>query len=212
MGRELPVPESPAESLLLRQSVLLFVRHGSAAADRRFHEVFRTRSCDAQPPIESEQVWMDPRQDVARLLAGWAGGYDAWFRARHTIPAALRARLWLEANPTSRASVPDLARTVGASRASLEARFQAIYGLPVAENARILRLIEGLRRLRAGCRPVDEIAAAVGYRSVNKFYARLSEYCGLKPSEVRTMDAAAYESLLATLTAGRRPRGSEDHT
>jgi AraC-like DNA-binding protein len=195
--RELAPPSNDAEAAHVRQTLLLFLNDASVVADRRFHAMFDTPACPTSPPRQREQDWLGSGGELAGVVERWALAYEAWFQATHDIPIALRAREWLDSNPSARIDSRQLAHIVGGSKTALEAEFQRSFGTSVAEYARRLRIIAGMRRLRTPTETIEDTARAVGYQSANKFYSRLFEYSGLRPSEVRRMSEESFRLLTA---------------
>ena len=135
-------------------------------------------------------------RSIDELLDEWNAGYAAWFDRHHTLPPALRAARLLEQRFAEPLTLETLAQAAGASRTILGQQFTRIFGLTPSDYLARLRVREGLRRLRHGGDSVEAVAQAVGYKSENKFYARVRAYTGLRPSQVRELEDAAFDALL----------------
>ena len=139
---------------------------------------------------------MDVQQSIARLLDGWSEAFATWFARHHRIPPALEAKRLLDEQFAGPPTVRELAKRVGCSKTTFVELFSSEFGLPPSEYVARLRIREGLLRLRRTSEPVDEIARSVGYESVNKFYARLRTFTGLKPLQVRQLTEREFRRLM----------------
>ena len=75
-------------------------------------------------------------------------------------------------------------------------RFTSTVGLTASEYLVRVRVRQGLGLLRTTAASVEDVARLVGYQSSNKFYGRVRSYTGLKPSQVRTLEARRFEHML----------------
>ena len=79
------------------------------------------------------------------------------------------------------ATIDDLARSVGASRRTLERTFVAETGLTIGAWRQRQRLLRALELLAQG-EPVTTVALAVGYRTPSAFSAMFHEQLGTTPT------------------------------
>jgi len=78
-------------------------------------------------------------------------------------------------------SVRELARSVGMSESKLKRDFKAAFGKSIVEYALERRMALAMDMLRAGTKPVGEVAAAVGYRHHTSFTAAFRRFYGFSP-------------------------------
>ncbi len=77
--------------------------------------------------------------------------------------------------------VRELARLVGLSESKLKRDFKAAFGKSIVEYALERRMALAMDMLRAGTKPVGEVAAAVGYRHHTSFTAAFRRFYGFSP-------------------------------
>ena len=85
------------------------------------------------------------------------------------------------AGPAGGGTIDDLARSVGASRRTLERTFVAETGLTIGAWRQRQRLLRALELLAQG-EPVTTVALAVGYRTPSAFTAMFHEQLGTTPT------------------------------
>ena len=115
-------------------------------------------------------------------------------RRRSTWPAPSTSGCWANpaderaqalaraiAGPAGDATIDDLARSVGASRRTLERTFVAETGLTIGAWRQRQRLLRALELLAHG-EPVTTVALAVGYRTPSAFTAMFHEQLGTTPT------------------------------
>ena len=85
------------------------------------------------------------------------------------------------AGPAGGGTIDDLARSVGASRRTLERTFVAETGLTIGAWRQRQRLLRALELLAQG-QPVTTVALAVGYRTPSAFTAMFHEQLGTTPT------------------------------
>ena len=100
-------------------------------------------------------------------------------------PRALRAADWLRAHPAEGASLERIARSVGASKRTLERLFRHETGMSFGAWRQQLRLLQALPLLAAG-EPVTSVALSVGYESTSAFIARFRQVLGTTPGQYYT--------------------------
>jgi AraC-like DNA-binding protein len=97
-----------------------------------------------------------------------------------TDPRARDLALRLGADPGADEHIDDLARTVGASRRTLERLFQAETGISIGRWRQRLRLVHALRLLADG-EPVTTVSTKVGYSTPSAFTAMFRKELGVSP-------------------------------
>jgi AraC-like DNA-binding protein len=192
----LPAPANRAEWIHLLQSLIPFLNRVSHVLHVAYHDRFSLHCCPAVPRATSPPAGFDLETSVSEIPAQWAADYAAWFTLHHSFPAALRTKILLEQTFAEPLTLPRIAEAVRCSRTTLIEQFTAAFGLPPAEYLARVRMREGLRRLRRPSETVENVATEVGYRSGNKFYARMRRYADVTPSEVRRMTEAEFGQLL----------------
>ena len=85
-----------------------------------------------------------------------------------------------------RISVAEMARTLGVSRRTLEARFKADTGVPIGESIIRARLEKARELLSGTAFPHEEIADACGLSSASHMAALFRRRFGAPPSSFRT--------------------------
>jgi AraC-like DNA-binding protein len=100
-------------------------------------------------------------------------------------PRAKRAADWLRAHPAEGANLARIARSVGASKRTLERLFRDETGLSFGAWRQQLRLLQALPLLAAG-EPVTSVALSVGYESTSAFIARFRQVLGTTPGQYYT--------------------------
>jgi len=196
MKQSLPPPLGDVEKLHLRQSLALFMDQNARGIHQRLHVAFAMGTCRLDPPGESEASWLNPSQSVDQLLDEWGARNAQWLEQHHDLPPVLRALQTLRARFADPLTADELAELAGASRTTMMERFTTTVGLTAFEYLARVRVREGLRLVRTTAASVEDIAQIVGYRSSNKFYGRIFSYTGLRPSQVRELDGAAFELML----------------
>ena len=192
----LPAPANRAESIHLLQSLTPFLDRVSYVLHVTYHGRFSLHCCPDVPPATSMPAEFDLETSVSEIPAQWAADYAAWFTLHHSFPVALRTKILLEQAFAQPLTLPRIADAVRCSRTTLIEQFTAAFGLPPAEYLARVRMREGLRRLRRLSETVENVATEVGYRSGNKFYARMRRYADITPSEVRRMTEPEFGQLL----------------
>jgi transcriptional regulator GlxA family with amidase domain len=98
---------------------------------------------------------------------------------------------WLPANLTGDLSVEALAARVNLGRRQFSRVFKANFGESPAEYVDSLRLAEAIRRLSATRRPIDSVAASLGYASADAFRHAFERRYRVSPSAYRERFAPA---------------------
>lgn len=153
--------------------------------------------------VDAPAALDDPRltRAVAQLHAELAGtGHDgaldelayevaalSWNR---TAPGgsrrrAMRARTVLRSALRHPASLSDVARELGVSRATLYRDFKTAFACTPAEYVRRARIVLALRSLAASARPISEIAVDCGFYDQSHLDRAFRDEVGIAPSEFR---------------------------
>ena len=148
------------------------------------------------------------RADHERLSASCSTSWPSWPSNRscsRTRPTSRARALALAiAGPAGGRTIDDLARSVGASRRTLERAFLAETGLTIGAWRQRQRLLRALELLAQG-EPVTTVAGAVGYRTPSAFTAMFHEHLGTTPTRYFQPDRSAARPASPT---GPRPRSA----
>ena len=98
-------------------------------------------------------------------------------------PRALRLAEALREDPSSQASLGELAGAAGASPRTIQRLFLAETGLPFAQWRQRLRLLHGAAALGAG-KSVTEAGLEAGYSGTSAFIAAFRRHFGVTPSKL----------------------------
>jgi AraC-like DNA-binding protein len=98
-------------------------------------------------------------------------------------PRASRLAEMLRENPSSPASLAELARAAGASTRTIQRLFLAETGLPFAQWRQRLRLLHGAAALGEG-KSVTEAGLEAGYAGTSAFTAAFRKHFGMTPSRL----------------------------
>lgn len=106
-------------------------------------------------------------------------------RRQHEDQLVAQAQLWLADNYQTASPVAALAARSGLTERGFLKRFRAATGLSPMEYVQVLRVEEAKHLLETTDRPVDEVAADVGYVEPASFRRLFRRMVGLAPSEYR---------------------------
>ena len=107
------------------------------------------------------------------------------FLAAFSDPAVHAALEQIHIRPEHPWHVPELAKSVGLSRAAFAERFHRRVGEPPVRYIRCWRLLKARRELRRTGAPVKDVAARAGYGSATGFGRAFRRVFGRAPSTVR---------------------------
>jgi AraC-like DNA-binding protein len=168
LDRRLPVPldgwRAVNVSRLLRELIV--------------HAVSRT-------PLDLARVEDEPLIGV--LLDQLAGLAQQPLVLPHPADERAQRLAYAIAGATGARTIEELARSVGASRRTLERTFLAETGLTIGAWRQRHRLLRALELLAHG-EPVTTVALAVGYRTPSAFTAMFHEQLGTTPTRYFQLD------------------------
>lgn len=129
--------------------------------------------------------------ETGRWLASVAGSDRLSDNELSQDALVANAQLWLEQRFTQDLRISDLAEELSASHQTLTRRFKAALGVGPKDYVQRLRIAAARRMLRRTNRPIEQIAAMVGYRDARSFRAVFREETGTSPSAHRQAVRAA---------------------
>jgi transcriptional regulator GlxA family with amidase domain len=109
-------------------------------------------------------------------------------RARRSL-LARKALEAMQADPARAWSLESLATVAGVSRTALAEKFRTAMGDTPLAYLRALRMQKAMRLLSHTDRPLDDVAAEVGYTDGFSFSRSFKKTLGLAPREFRRRDA-----------------------
>jgi len=128
------------------------------------------------------------------VLRAWTGGLPegegGWLGALRE-PRIARALALIHADPRASWSLTALARSIGASRATLARRFTALVGVPPLAYVTRWRMALAGRRLRESTDALAQVAASVGYQSEFAFNRAFRREMGMAPGMYRSARGAS---------------------
>jgi AraC family transcriptional activator of pyochelin receptor len=140
-----------------------------------------------EPPLRRPYLRAKGLEAMTATVAALAGeDRSPQRRVYSTDELALVHELteWLTANPTSRVSVPELARRSGLNRNKLQCLFRDVHGRTVAEYQRYLRMTYAHGQLRLGY-GAGEVGHRLGYSNLSHFARAFRKYHGYNPSQLK---------------------------
>lgn len=100
-------------------------------------------------------------------------------------PLVTNAQIWLEQRFTGKISTEDLAAALSTSQPTLVRRFRKALGLTPSAYVQQLRLQAAVKMLERSNRPIDTIAAQVGYSDSRLFRAMFRRHTGMTARQWR---------------------------
>ncbi len=125
------------------------------------------------------------REVIARCAAASAG----WSHAMRD-PLIGRVVGLMQQDPAHPWTLDELARKAGLSRTMLAERFREAMGDTPLNHLRTLRMQRAVKLLTETSRPLEAVAAAVGYQDAFSFSKVFKRSLGQSPKAFRQMDAA----------------------
>lgn len=196
LTNEAPAAESPAETLLSWSYVRETIGRGASAHHRSFHRYFGPTAChfevDSLPAAESFAA-----QPTFAALNAWVDAYSTRFDKAHRWPPAVKAASLLQAHVGRTWYIDELARSVGASRATLERSFKRIYGISALQyySRRKLRRAATTVRSTTGC--IDGVTQEIGCRSAKDAYRAFRQATGMTLAAVRHLTDDEFSALMS---------------
>lgn len=128
-------------------------------------------------------------QSVSPELARWLGD----IMSLHLVPEeqlaedplVANAQIWLEERLAQDLRIADLARTLAVSQQTLLRHFRRHLNTTPREYVQRMRIEAAQRMLRRTRRPIDQVAALVGYDDVQSFRKVFREHTGTSPGRYR---------------------------
>jgi AraC-like DNA-binding protein len=197
-ARELPLPESAVERLMLHQCALSSFLWAGHQFHRDFHARVRPGDCAAGPidrVIRRCRGPFDHPPDVRR----WAAEFLDAFHLEHHWPVAARAASLLQRRFAVPLDVPWIARELGCSRTILMTSFADAFGMTMTAYIRRLRIRRSIASFRDRESNVAAVAREVGYESTKNLYRALKQATGLTPTQIRDLSHDEFRSLLDSL-------------
>jgi AraC-like DNA-binding protein len=194
LAAETPVAESRVEDVVGWNLLAAAVSRGAAAHHRWFHRCFGGGRCtfhpDALPHAESYE-----RNCALPILVTWAHDYAVRFGRTHAWPVAVRAAAVLRSRPGADWPIERLAATVGASTATLERSFSAVYGVSPHRYRSLLRMRLTAMSIRdGGC--IEGVLLDLGCRSPKAVYRAFRRAAKMTIADVRRLSDDEFSSLL----------------
>jgi PAS domain S-box-containing protein len=126
----------------------------------------------------------DSRGQVIGLMAAmrpWSG------ESRRLLPSRTLGRLVerIRRSPAEAAPVQELARQAGLSARQLQRRFLDLFGVGVKEFVVRARIHEAAEDLRAGTKPIAQVALDAGFYDQSTFTRHFRRRAGLTPAQYR---------------------------
>ena len=106
---------------------------------------------------------------------------------------AMDAQRLLTEDISRHVRIEDLAKASCVSASSLKSYFAQLYGAPISEYMKNIRMQTAEKQILETDASIGEIASAVGYLNQSKFGAAFKEYSGLSPLEYRRMNKGRNE-------------------
>ncbi len=91
-------------------------------------------------------------------------------------------------------TIEQLAAELGVGTTALKTSFKTVYGVPIYQYQKDLRLQKAQRLLRETTLPVSDVAAEVGYANPAKFSSAFKKRFGVSPTEYKKQQAESEEA------------------
>jgi transcriptional regulator GlxA family with amidase domain len=132
--------------------------------------------------------------ELARWLGDVTGLHQAAEEHLAEDPVVANAQLWLEERFAQDVKISDLAKALAVSQQTLLRHFDRHLNTTPRDYVRRLRVESAQRLLVRTSRPVEQIAALVGYEDVNSFREVFRKLTGTSASGYRAMHKSAAAS------------------
>lgn len=206
LAADLPNGHTDEESVLIWNAVSSTAVRGVSAHHQLFHRFFGG-ACLFSP------LWLPVPESfgsagVRDALVRWAQQSAESFERVHDWPVALKAAALLQQHPQAEWYVGELARSAGASRATLERSFRKFYGTTPQKYHALLRVVRTAEALRNESGSAEGVVISAGWASIDAFARTLRQLTGLPVTAIRqhTEDqfAATLRAALAIPIPQRR--------
>lgn len=125
---------------------------------------------------------------------------------KYDLEQILRARELLVEDLQNELTIVELARAVGINQQKLKQGFKRVFGLPVKQYLRNVRLDTARVLIQEGTISVRAAANQVGYRSQSHFSKKFKEKFGILPKDLKKMIASEVPGELHMPRAADPPR------
>ena len=143
----------------------------------------------AEPALMVRLVERTVSAGAGRWLAA-VTGVDRVAEERLAVdPLVANAQIWLELRFAQDLRIADLVRALSTSHQTLNRRFQRELGMGPKDYVQHLRVLTAQRMLARTNRPIDQIAAMVGYRDPRSFRLVFHDHAGMSPTAYRRQAA-----------------------
>ena len=127
---------------------------------------------------------MDLLMFLSGLSDAAANDYPAYLnKSKVNLAESVHTRL--QADLSRHTTIEQLASELGAGATALKTAFKSVYGIPIYQYQKDLRLQKAQRLLRETELPVAAIATEVGYSNPAKFSSAFKKRFGLSPTEYK---------------------------
>ena len=104
-------------------------------------------------------------------------------KSRAALAESVHKRL--TADGAGHITIEQLAAELGVGTTALKTSFKTVYGIPIYQYQKDLRLQKAQRLLRETAIPVSDVAAEVGYANPAKFSSAFKNRFGVSPTEYK---------------------------
>lgn len=153
-------------------------------------------SCPFKNKIRAAYMYAKIVELVSIVIGGLCGEVGHFVTSKRLSIADTEkisvVRSIMETELDTPASLHELARRSGINRTKLAVGFKSLYGVPVQEYWRDLRLVRARELLLNECLQVTEVAPLVGYADIASFSRAFSRKFGVAPKYFRGDDAEPF--------------------
>ena len=189
--RQLPVPRSANENVVLRALLLETALRWGHADHWAYHVDFPDAECAGDPAAEALSVWRDAPAAATGAFRAWAAAYLENIERVHPRYRAVELRRDLDADFARPLSVAGLAKQRHVTARCLQRDFQELTGVSIQEYVTERRLDAAVRLLKDTPDKVEWIANVVGWSSRKNLNRALARRRGVNPTSIRDRAGAA---------------------
>lgn len=184
-GAEVPPPEK------LDPGHVLLPLCGKVPPDLPCFGLMECAARHRAPPFFSERFLSSQIQALLYQLSLAMQKRELWTRRENGV--AWQLLQFIDDNKSRQLQTWDYARAFGKSYRSLNAVFEAVYGMTIKQMQVLLRINQAKRMLSSGY-PIAETGAACGFEDYFYFLKVFKSKTGLTPSEYRSLSGPAGEA------------------